>query len=50
MYATLVQTAFHPGFCFPRLSSRWTPTMEEMEEKTSRDISDDSVFTRAENA
>ncbi|ETI22793.1 hypothetical protein G647_06869 [Cladophialophora carrionii CBS 160.54] len=40
VYATIVQTVFHPGFCFPRLSSSWTPAMAE---KNSQDVSMESV-------
>jgi hypothetical protein len=25
VFATIVQTIFHPGFCFPRLSSAYVP-------------------------
>ena len=49
--ATFVQTAFHPGFCFPRLSSRWTPGKYGiMASKTSRDVSMEDITTGHETA
>ncbi|KAJ9502310.1 hypothetical protein LTR99_001161 [Exophiala xenobiotica] len=37
--ATACQTIFHPGFCFPRLSSKWTPDYKPVTSKHSRDVS-----------
>ncbi|KAG9772072.1 hypothetical protein KCU88_g6220, partial [Aureobasidium melanogenum] len=38
--ATFMQTFFHPGYCFPRLSSRWSPNDGvALPSKSSRDVS-----------
>lgn len=45
VWATLVQTAFHPGYCFPRLSSSETPKQLPLSSKNSRDVSMENVVT-----
>ncbi|KAL6248714.1 hypothetical protein RBB50_003776 [Rhinocladiella similis] len=38
--ATACQTIFHPGFCFPRLSSKWNQEYNQVETtKTSQEVS-----------
>ncbi|EXJ92864.1 hypothetical protein A1O3_01418 [Capronia epimyces CBS 606.96] len=39
--ATSMQTAFHPGYCFPRLSSR---RLQRLPSKNSRDVSMEDVM------
>ncbi|EXJ91245.1 hypothetical protein A1O1_04355 [Capronia coronata CBS 617.96] len=50
VWATLVQTAFHPGYCFPRLSSKWSADEATIPEKTSRDVSMENLTTSREVA
>ncbi|KAL2402415.1 Efflux pump himE [Exophiala dermatitidis] len=49
--ATFMQTFFHPGYCFPRLSSRWSPNDGvALPSKSSRDVSMENFATSREGA